>query len=100
MSRERMITRTIVTREVRFKKYNLETAQITEDMVVFGVNVNLGEGMEVVAKVNAKLAAMGQKATCIMVESVTDNETLYGMTEEDFLRLAKVLPPRTATVED
>lgn len=97
MARQRMVTRTIITREVRFKKYNMESGKIEEDMISFGVDVNLGEGMEVVAKVNMKLQSFGQKATCVMVDSITDNETLYGMTEEDFIRLAKVLPPRATT---
>ena len=35
----------------------------------------------------------------VKVVSKVENEVLYGMTEEDFMRLATVLPPRTVTEE-
>lgn len=100
MARERMVTRTIVTREVNFKKYSLDTAQITEDKMVFGVNVTIENNVQGITKINERLQGLGQKATCIMIESITDKETLYGMTEDDFIRQAKVLPPRTANDEE
>lgn len=99
MARERMVTRTIVTREVNFKKYNLEGGNIELDKMVFGVNVTLKDNTQIIALINEKLHEIGQNATCVMIDSVEEKETLYGMTEEDFIRLAKVLPPRGADAE-
>ena len=100
MARERMVTRTIVTREVYFKKYDIVTGKIMDDKMVFGVNVIIENNMQGVAKINEKLQSFGQKATCVMIEHIDDKETLYGMTEDDFIRQAKVLPPRTNNDEE
>ena len=37
---------------------------------------------------------------CVAVQSVSVKEILYGMTEQEFIAHAKVLPPRTCNVND
>lgn len=97
MARERMITRTVVTHEVSFKGFNLET-QTVEDMTLsFGVDVDIKNDLKALAIINERLAKDEKNATAVMINSIADNETLYGMTEVDFLKYAKVLPPRTTT---
>ncbi|MBO7731160.1 MAG: hypothetical protein J6S67_01355 [Methanobrevibacter sp.] len=100
MARQRMVTRTIVTREVAFKKFNMETAKVESDMIAFGVNVTINNDTKGIATINERLASMGQKATCVMIDSITDKETLYGMTEDEFIQNARVLPPRTTETEE
>ena len=100
MARQRMVTRTIVTREVAFKKFNMETAKVESDLIAFGVNVNISNDTKGIATINERLASMGQKATCVMIDSITDKETLYGMTEDEFIQNALVLPPRTTETEE
>ena len=100
MARQRMVTRTIVTREVAFKKFNMETAKVESDMIAFGVNVTINNDRKGIATINERLASMGQKATCVMIDSITDKETLYGMTEDEFIQNARVLPPRTTETEE
>ena len=100
MARQRMVTRTIVTREVIFKKFNMETGAIQSDKLVFGIDVSFtGRDIDKITRINNRLSAMGQKATCVMIDSIEDKETLYGMSEDDFIRYAQVLPPR-ATIEE
>ena len=100
MARQRMVTLTIVTREVAFKKFNMETAKVESDMIAFGVNVTINNDRKGIATINERLASMGQKATCVMIDSITDKEKLYGMTEDEFIQNARVLPPRTTETEE
>ena len=98
--RARLVTRTIITRKVDFKAFNMETATVENMTITFGVNVTINKDADGINTINKKLQADGIKATAVMIDSITDNETLYGMLEDDFIRLAKVLPPRTATTEE
>lgn len=36
----------------------------------------------------------GEMWKTVAIKNVKEKETLYGMTEQDFLKYAKVLPPR------
>ena len=98
--RARQVTRTIITRKVDFKAFNMETATVENMSISFGVNVTINKDAEGINTINKKLQADGIKATAVMIDTITDNETLYGMLEDDFIRLAKVLPPRTANNEE
>ena len=100
MARQRYITRTIITREVKFKAFNMSTATVENMTITFGVNIDIKADADGINTINKKLQADGIKATAVMIDSITDNETLYGMLEEDFIKVAKVLPPRTATTEE
>ena len=100
MARQRMVTRTIVTREVAFKKFNMETSKVESDLIAFGVNVTINNDTKGITTINERLASMGQKATCVMIDSITDKETLYGMTEADFISHAEIIPTRPKADKD
>ena len=88
MARERMVTRTITNvdyevmtvfnKEVTSSTVSLPKADLTTEKEEKRIKSNLPEGHLFVQVVSKK-----------------ETETLYGMTELEFLKYAKILPPRT-----
>ena len=89
--RERMVTRTVASVDYVCMSVNVETRQV-EDLTV---NIPNGATMAEKARLKAIAEAMPEGNTFVKVISETVKETLYGMSEEQFIKLAKVLPPRT-----
>ena len=90
MARERMVTRTVASVDYVVMTVNTETRQV-EDLTV-----NIPNGATIADKVRIKAIteALPASNTFVQIISETVKETLYGMTEEQFIKLAKVLPPR------
>ena len=96
MARVPMVTRTIITTKAS----------------VMCLDVNAGEPFTKVVTVprtyKSDAALLKKVKPLIETESVkavhitgsNEIETLYGMTEQEFIRYAKVLPPRNATNTD
>lgn len=89
--RERMVTRTVASVDYVCMTVNVETRQI-EDLTV---NIPNGATMKDKVRIKAITEALPANNTFVQIISETVKETLYGMTEEQFIKLAKVLPPRT-----
>lgn len=91
MAREKMITRTMITTEVEVMAVNIKTATVsTETYKLVGAYDNDKDIMKYLEK------NFGRDT--IKFVSVTDKheiEQLYGMTESDFITMARILPPRT-----
>ena len=90
MAKERMVTRTIEVTTYSVMTLNIETA---EPLVI---------DYKITGTVNADplryLKKLYETDTLKLV-AITSEEretALYGMTEQDFIRLAEVLPPRDA----
>lgn len=95
MTRKRMITRTIMqttadvmtldvtTAEVQVRTYDIGGKYTDEDLL-------------------KKLQKLFQTDTLklVHIEEQACKEVLLGMDEEDFIRLAKVLPPRTTNKDE
>lgn len=90
MARERMITRTVTEVTVKVMCVDVETAQVEVKDFILSGNY---ENDDIILKTLKK-----QHETdiykLIKVESTTVTEKLYGMTEQQFIELAKELPPR------
>ena len=95
MARERMVTRTVTTHEVSFKMFNLDTMKLEEMKLSFGVDTLIENNDKGLATINARLTSEKVNGKAVIIDNIVDNETLYGMSEVDFLKYAKVLPPRT-----
>lgn len=91
MSRERMITRTVVTVNYEIMVVNMETKTVEN----ITVSIPSGDTLTDKAREKAIKASIPEGKTFVSVISETTTETLYGMSEAEFIRLAKVLPPRT-----
>lgn len=97
MAREKMITRTIMETTARIMCLDVKSAEVSiNDYKIGGEWSNENSLLE-------KLQSIYNTDTfkLVHIESVTKEEVLLGMTVEDFMRYAKVLPPRTkAEVEE
>ena len=97
MAREKMITRTIVETTARIMCLDVKSAEVSiNDYKIGGEWSNENSLLE-------KLQSIYNYDTfkLVHIESVTKEEVLLGMSVEDFMRHAKVLPPRTkAEVEE
>lgn len=91
MARERMVTRTVATAEYVCMTVNTTTRQV-EDIVV---SIPSGMTMTEKARQKAITAVLPETNTFVQVTSESVKEILYGMTEDDFIKYAKVMPPRT-----
>ena len=93
MARVRMVTRTVIvtvaevmcvdvtTAEVQIKKLELSGSFVDNDTLLKAI----------------KKAYENDTFKCVAVQEVDEKEVLYGMEEIEFIKLAKVLPPRTKT---
>ena len=91
MARERMITRTIVSIEYSVLAVNMETMK-AETVKVTLVS---GDTMTEKAREKAIRERIPEGYTYVNVIDSVKVMELYGMSEEEFLKAAKKLPPRT-----
>lgn len=96
MARERMVTRTVelsvcevmcmdtVTAEVKIMTYEVGGG-ITEEKALLKAIKKLHET---------------DNFKCVAISKVTTKEILYGMSETEFIKLAKILPPRGTKAEE
>lgn len=89
MARKRMITRTVEQTTAQVMTLDVTTAEVQVLPYDIGGQYNDEELLK-------KLQSLFQTDTLklVHIESQTCKEVLLGMYEEDFIRLAKVLPPR------
>lgn len=90
MARERMVTRTVSFTECNVMVMHVSTATVTtETLRISGTFDNDNDILKAVKK---SYETVNDKPTYIVSSEV--KEILYGMSEEDFIRRAKELPPR------
>ena len=92
MARESVVTRTIETTKATVKVANLNTSTI-EDVPVTLPRTYKND--EAIMKAAAKTLPAHQKVLAVVTAEV--NSDIYGMTETDFLKYAKVMPDRKPT---
>ena len=90
----KMVTRTVKAYAVNARVYDEET----EDIKSATLFVEYHKGMT--DKDIAKAAAKENGVQVLKVISAEVSEVLYGMTEETFLKYAKVLPPRSVKSDE
>lgn len=90
MAREPMVTRTITATKIVALCLNIETAEpFNKEVTISGTFKDEKAMMKAAEKL---LNTETEKAVHIV--SSEEIETLYGMTEQEFIQKAKVLPPR------
>lgn len=95
MARKPMITRTITTTSVKVLALNLDTHENETITVILPRTYKDDNALEKALK-EAKVPG-GLKPVLVLSSEVV--ESLYGMTEEDFIAAAEVLPARVAKAE-
>lgn len=95
MARKRMVTRTVEQTTAQVMTIDVTTAEVQVRLYDIGGQYNDEELLK-------KLQKLFQTDTLklVHIESQTCNEVLLGMDEEDFIRLAKVLPPRNTNKDE
>ena len=86
-----MVTRTIITTKATALCLNLETAE------PYNETINLSgtfKSKKDVLKAFSKAYDEEDVKKAVSIVDYTEEETLYGMTEQSFLQYAKVLPKR------
>ena len=91
MARKRMVTRTIEQTKAQIMTLDVITSEVQVKAYTIGGRFNDEELLK-------KLKKLFETDTLklVHIESQTCEEVLLGMDEEDFIRLAQVLPPRNA----
>lgn len=84
-----MVTRTITTTEVQALCVNIETTDVFIQSFTFTTLIKDEKTMIKNAQSQCK-----DNIKVVTIKDVKENEILYGMSEMDFIKLAKVLPPR------
>ena len=89
MARERMITRTVEQTRVRVMAINVNTVEVEFIECTIG-------GVYTTEALMKKLKKMydTEELKLVHIDKQETEEVLLGMTEEDFIRYAEVLPPR------
>lgn len=90
MGREAIVSRTFTTQQVTVMAVNLETAEVFNDTIVLP---KVYAGGKLMKKVESVFNNEQRKAVSIVDSK--EVETLYGMSEDDFIKSAKVLDPKT-----
>lgn len=95
MARKRIVTRTVMQTTAEVMTIDVTTAEVQVQPYDIG-------GQYTDEELLNKLQNLFQTETLklVHVESQECKELLLGMDEEDFIRLAKVLPPRNKTKEE
>lgn len=91
MARKRMVTRTIEQTTAQVMTLDVTTAEVQVKAYSIGGRFN---GEELLKKLKKLFETDTLKL--VHIESQTCEEVLLGMDEEDFIRIAQVLPPRNA----
>lgn len=94
MARERMITRTVITTMVDVLVINIETAETGTKSFVLTQNMVKDEKTMLNNSQGMLEKECGEMWKAVAIKNVKEEETLYGMSEQDFLKFAKVLSPR------
>lgn len=87
MARKRMITRTIKSTKAKATVYNIEKGDIKTFEYKLSGELSADDALKAIAKEHEEVRPL-------KVIEVTVQEELYGMSEEKFLELAEILPPR------
>lgn len=92
MARKRMVTRTITFTTVKATVYDIARDEIKTDEYKLSGEVSSDVALKIITKEHEELRPL-------KVTEVTVHEELYGMSEEEFIKLADILPARTKVSE-
>ena len=95
MARQQMVTRTVESTKVSALCVDLTTQEtLAQEYNISGKFADDEKGNEKLLKATKKVAET-DTIKIVSILSKETQETLMGMTEQEFMSLAKVLPPRT-----
>ena len=90
MARERMVTRTVEEAEIEIMYVLVSTQKVGKTTLKISANVGQDKALAYIQK---NLQTDDKKY--VAITSYIVHENLYGMSEQEFIAHAKILPPRT-----
>lgn len=96
MKKEKMITRTIYVTDFQVMIANTTDRTVSTTCL----SVTSADSLTEKQLTEAITAQLPENTVFVMIENRTVREQLYGMTEADFIKYAKILPPRTKVETD
>lgn len=90
MARKRMVTRTIIQTTGEVMCLNVTTAEVTINTYTIGGSYDSDALLKALKPIYET-----EELKLVTVQDYHENELLLGMEEDEFIRYAKVLPPRT-----
>lgn len=98
MANKKMVTRTVISSVVTLMTVNLETAEVeNKEIELSGQFKNEKQILSVLEK-NKTL--LGEAIKAVQVLEVNPKETIYGMTEQEFIATAKPMDAKRHIIED
>lgn len=94
MKKEKLITRTIITTKVNAKFFNLKDEAVFNSEVIYTGKLDEKEAKKACMETIENNPNCGY--TFIKINYLETIEKLYGVTESEFMAIAKELPPRKA----
>ena len=96
MARERMVTRTVLVTKVQVICLNVEKVETKiETYELSGVYTSTEQVLKALKKLHET-----ETFKLVAVQELVENEVLYGIPEAEFIKIAKVLPPRGTKASD
>lgn len=101
MARIPMVTRTITATKVNALCINIDTAEpFNKTLIISGTYKDEKSMLKAATSVLENetiegLLGVNDRVKVVHIVESEEIETLYGMTEQEFIQRAKVLPPRT-----
>ena len=96
MARERMVTRTVELSVCEVMCMDTVTAEVK--IMTYEVGGGITEEKALLKAIKKMHETDNFK--CVAISKVTNKEILYGMSETEFIKLAKILPPRGTKAEE
>lgn len=91
MARERMVTRTVTVTVSEVMCLNITNAEVQiVSLELSGSYPDNDSILKALKKVHET-----DTFKCVAIQEVEEREILYGMKEIDFIKIARILPPRT-----
>lgn len=95
MARKRMVTRTVVENVFTVKTVNTDTDVITN------VDISISAALPEKKQLQALAVELSNRGLALVkILARNERQTLYGMDESEFIRLAVILPPRAKVNPD
>ena len=89
MARVEMVTRTIEWTRVEVMTLEVTTATVVNKVYTLSGNKSDADALKVVQKIYDT-----KEIKHVAINKIETGNTLYGMTVDEFIKVAKVLPPR------
>lgn len=99
MGKTRMVTRTVNTLMVTVMAVNLETAEVETRTVEIVGNSSKDE-KKILSTLEKDKSILGETIKAVKVIDVTPIETIYGMSEQEFITIAKRMDEKRHIIEE